>query len=227
MRGACSARRWPRPWSTPSPVTAGAADWWVDEPDDAALPHDARPGRRARAATRCAATCRTPIARPRSRPGAFDARDRAAVAGGQQPGLRRPRRTGRLDASTTLASGWPRTGSIPTGFRIHELDGGIAGVLLDEDPHRDRSRRRRDLRDRRRSGVPGPGTRASAHAGGPRPMVDRGVAHRKPLRRRRQRRRRARSTSSSASSSIAPRGGIAAHWNAPSPATAIPRTREP
>ena len=50
----------------------------------------------------------------------------------------------------------------PDGFLLHERDGRLAGVLLDQGPRRPRPRARRDLRDRRRPRLPRPRVSADA-----------------------------------------------------------------
>ena len=102
---------------------------------------------------------------------------------------RRRRRRGRSCPAATRTPGWPSTtgpsprtpsraagprrrstsarpsrGSIPTGFLLHERDGRLAAFCWTKLHHDERPGARRDLRDRRRSRLPGPRARQPADA---------------------------------------------------------------
>ncbi len=117
--------------------------------------------------TRCA--CRSRSCSGRSWPAGVTVRtfepgrDEAGVARGQQPRLRRPRRTGRLDrrnARTPDARSVVRPGAVPPRVRRR----GAGRFQLDQDP-RERTTAttaRRDLRHRCRPACPGQRSRARA-----------------------------------------------------------------
>ena len=181
----CGRRRCSTPRSTPSPATAAAGSpggsiCTRDADDDAiralAAQHGLRPARALHEMRRPLPHPTTPtishtVVRARGR--------RRGLAGRQQPGLRRATASRAAGPATRSRQRLAEPWFDPDGFLLHEIDGTIAAVLLDEDPHA--STRRRSARS-----TSSPSTRlprAAASAGsspwpGSTRSADRGIAHR-------------------------------------------------
>ena len=166
----------------------GPVQWWAFDATEA----DDRARRVGRADGDPLAAADAPAAADRHARRRRDAGVRARAGRGrlprrQQPGVRVAPRTGRVDPRDAGAAGGRavvRPGRLPPPRARRTA----RGVLLDEAAPRRAPRARRDLRDRRRSRLPGPQARQPADAR--RAGLDRRARRhdRDPLRRRRQHR---------------------------------------